>query len=576
LLHELSVHQVELELQNEELQRASLDADEARQKYYDLYDRAPVAYVTLDREGSLVEMNFTAAQLLGKPRGELLGQLFVTFLRPNEISAFNDFLEGIFSKEGMSSCEVSLVKKGVAVASARIEGFKADSRQGEPPCCRAVLLDITERKLAEEDLRASEEALRKANEELEIGVAARTAELSRLVDTLKEEVRRRIRVEADLNATHEQLEIRAKQLRELAGEITRAEQRERLRLATILHDDLQQLLVAAKLQLTLLSRGQGKAVREGATGVLGILEQCLATTRSLTSELHPAVLNLEGLPESIKWVARWMTEKHGLRVTVDVDGENPPVAEEVKVLMFEAVRELLFNAVKHAHVDSAAVRLHCTAGSAVELTVSDTGLGFDPASLSKTGKEGIDFGLFGIRERLALVGGALSIDASPGKGSRFTLTVPLGHGPTINLPPAAEGQKLATPAVRHEGAIRVLLADDHAVIRVGLTRLLNQEPDLEVVGQAADGQEAVEMADRHRPDVILMDVRMPGLDGIHASRVIHATHPDIRIIALSMYDEAEHQQAMRAAGAVAFVSKTGASAELLATIREYAKRGAQA
>lgn len=268
-----------------------------------------------------------------------------------------------------------------------------------------------------------------------------------------------------------------------------------------------------------------------------------------------------------------MTEKHGLRVVINVDGEIPSVAEEVKVLMFEAARELLFNTVKHASADSANVHLHCTAGSAVELTVSDAGRGFDPASLSQTGKEGVGFGLFGIRERLALVGGVLEIESTPGQGSRFTVTVPLGHGPTVSLIDAPIEQKEAPAAPPVPGTtIRILLADDHAVIRVGLARLLSQEPDLQVVGQAADGQEAVAMADTHRPDVILMDVRMPGLDGIHASRVIHAAHPDIRIIALSMYDEAEHRQAMRAAGAVAFVSKSGASAELLAAIRECARR----
>jgi PAS domain S-box-containing protein len=572
LLHELSVQKVEMGLQNEELQRASLEAEEARQKYYDLYDRAPVAYVTLDRQGALIELNLAAARLLGEPRSALLGSPFAVFVRRHEIPVFTDFITRTFSSERMNTCEVSLVKKGIPVASVRIEGFQANSNPGEPPFCRAVLFDITERKLAEEDLRASELALRKANAELAVRVTARTGELTDLVQKLQEEIRRRVKSEAELTAIHEQLEIRAVQLRELAGEITRAEQRERLRLATVLHDDLQQLLVAAKLQLSLLSRGQGKSVREGAAGILGILEQCLATTRSLTSDLHPAVLSLEGVPEAINWVARWMTEKHGLRVDARVEGEIPPLAEDLKVLLFEAVRELLFNVVKHAGVDSAEVHLQCTAGSSIEVTVSDTGTGFDPAQLLNAGAGGTGFGLFGVRERMALVEGTLEIKSAPGKGSRFTLTVPIGHPPPVILAPADGEAKPASKEPLKGPVIRILLADDHSVIRVGLTRLLSQEPDLEVVGQAVDGKEVVEMADRHRPDVILMDVRMPGLDGIHASRVIHAAHPEIRIIALTMYDEIEHRRAMLAAGAVAFVSKSGASSELLATIRSCASR----
>jgi len=572
LLHELSVHQVELELQNEELQRATLETEEARQKYYDLYDRAPVACVTLDQRGCLVEMNLAAARLLGEPRALLIERPFSLCIRRADDSAFAEFLVKIFSSEGLQVCEVDLVKKGVSTARVRIEGFQAVLRAGEIPHCRAVLLDITERKLTENDLRASEEALRKANAELEQRVAARTAELTDLVAKLQEEIRRRVRSEADLTAVHGQLELRAAQLRELAAEITRAEQRERLRLATVLHDDLQQLLVAAKLQLSLLSRGQSKAVREGAAGVLGILEQCLATTRSLTSDLHPAVLSLEGLTEAVKWVARWMTEKHGLRVDARIEGEIPTIAEDLKIQLFEAVRELLFNVVKHARVDFAEVHLHCTAGSSVEVTVSDSGRGFDLADLGKAGPGKTGFGLFGIREKLALVGGALEIKSAPGKGSRFTLTAPIGHAPAVIVPPDT-GEAKAPPETPATGrVIRILLADDHSVVRVGLTRLLSQEPDLEVVGQAVDGKEVVEMADRHKPDVILMDVRMPGLDGIHASRVIHAAHPDISIIALTMYDEAEHRRAMRAAGAVAFVSKSGASSELLATIRSCVSR----
>ncbi len=572
LLHELSVYQIELELQNEELQLASEKAEQVCAKYYDLYDRAPVGYVTLDRSGRLVDINLTAAKLLGHTRAEIVGYPLMAFLRPGSFRTYATFLRTVFSREGISTCEVVLVRKRTPDIWVRIDGFRTNYGSAQPEHCRAVLLDITEQKRAEQALQTSEAATRKLNEELERKVSERTADLTRLVDSLQEEVRQRVMTEADLNASHEQLKIRAGQLRALASEITRAEQRERLRLATTLHDQIQQLLAAIKLQVAMLGRDERERVRQAAEEVLDMVGQCLTITRSLTSELHPPVLQLKGLAAAIEWVARAMSQKHGLRVHVKVEGEIPALAEDVKILLFEAARELLFNVVKHARAESATVSLRCASGSAVELAVSDDGLGFEPQESVRAGKDGGGFGLVCIRERLDLVGGVLNIVAAPGRGSRFTLTLPVTQDTTEVQLPMVQESDTASFAVRSDESIRVLLADDHAVLRAGLARLLALEPDLEVVGQAADGREAVELADRHRPEVILMDVSMPRLDGIGATRAIRASHPEIRVIGLSMYDESEYEQAMRAAGAVAFISKNAAATNLLSTIRAAGRR----
>ncbi len=116
-------------------------------------------------------------------------------------------------------------------------------------------------------------------------------------------------------------------------------------------------------------------------------------------------------------------------------------------------------------------------------------------------------------------------------------------------------------------AIRILVADDHAVVRQGIALLLKREPDMEVVGEAADGEVAVAQARELAPDVVLMDFSMPNLDGIEATRQIHQAHPRICVIGLSMYQEAEGAEAMLQAGASAYLSKTGRSEILLETIR---------
>jgi DNA-binding NarL/FixJ family response regulator len=115
--------------------------------------------------------------------------------------------------------------------------------------------------------------------------------------------------------------------------------------------------------------------------------------------------------------------------------------------------------------------------------------------------------------------------------------------------------------------IRVLLVDDHKIIREGISRLLQFESDIEVVGEAADGIEAIDLADQLQPDVIVMDINMPEMNGIETIRIIHDRHPDIRIIGLSMYMDKEVIDAVLEAGAISYLTKDGPSEVLLETLR---------
>jgi CheY-like chemotaxis protein len=215
----------------------------------------------------------------------------------------------------------------------------------------------------------------------------------------------------------------------------------------------------------------------------------------------------------------------------------------------------------------------------LQLTVSDQGVGFDPDVLARAGDPGGGFGLFSVRERLDLFGGKFEVQSAPAQGTRIFLSVPLPEaapGPQARdgLPAPPEQPAPEPPRGRPTGRrIRVLLADDHAVVRRGLSQMLENEPDLEVVGEAADGREAVEMARALLPDVIVMDVSMPRLNGVEATRIIANESPDVRIIGLSMFEEAERAQAMRDAGAVRYMTKSRAAEDLIAAIREHGAPG---
>jgi CheY-like chemotaxis protein len=266
---------------------------------------------------------------------------------------------------------------------------------------------------------------------------------------------------------------------------------------------------------------------------------------------------------------------HGLEVEVSVEEPAVCLQEDVMILVFQAVRELLFNVTKHAGVSTASMGV-CRAGDQIRITVVDKGAGFDPATLRGDIHLNGGFGLFNVRERLSHLGGCMEIDSAPGRGSRFTLAVPIG---APAAPPPAEVREAdrrpgpAAPApAAGVGKIRVLLADDHAVTRQGLARLLREEPDIEVVAEAADGQAAIDLTRELLPHVVVMDVIMPGMPGIEATRRIHADHPDVKIIALSMFEESEQGANLRKAGAVDYLTKAGPLEAVVAAIRTHARR----
>lgn len=128
--------------------------------------------------------------------------------------------------------------------------------------------------------------------------------------------------------------------------------------------------------------------------------------------------------------------------------------------------------------------------------------------------------------------------------------------------------------LNNQPKIRLMLAEDHTILRQGLARLLGQEADIEIVGEACNGEVAVKLAAQVHPDVILMDMGMPEMDGIEATRRIHANFPEVHIIGLSMYDEMERADVMLAAGASLYITKTGPAKDLIAAIRKCTKTSA--
>ena len=249
------------------------------------------------------------------------------------------------------------------------------------------------------------------------------------------EVRDLVRQLASLNQTLEQRVSqrtaeaveRAQKLRLLSAELSLAEERERRRIAQVLHDDLQQMLMAARLHLRALGETENAAKRAGIIReIQNMLERSFNLTRSLSVELSPPVLHDHGLAAALEWLAAQARKHHGARVSVDADSSANPKAIDVRVFLFQAVRELLLNAVKHAAGSPVHIVMKGVGSGKFRVIVSDRGSGFDPATLDRQGIQLGGLGLFSIRERMASFGGKLQIDSAPGHGTRITLVAPRG------------------------------------------------------------------------------------------------------------------------------------------------------
>ena len=360
-------------------------------------------------------------------------------------------------------------------------------------------------------------------------------------------------------------------LQSLATQLRRADELARQRLATELHDNLAQTLALSQMKLAALSRATTPSIAAGIAPVTGLLKEALAVTRQLMSDLQPPTLGGDGdLAAAVQWVTAKL-QRHGLTVRVVDDGQRKLLDPDVLRVAHQSLHELLFNVLKHAHATEATVRLR-RIGGYLAIQVKDRGAGFQTEGKQAPTQEG-GFGLFNLREQLRTIGGHIRISSVPGRGSRVTILLPLR---TMSMATAPDGYQedqtaaatTAGSAEDHSIQIRILLVDDHQILRQGLRSMLESEPGFEIVAEAMDGEMAVELAASVHPDVVLMDINIPKLNGMEATRRIKHLFPDIAVIGLSMHEDPKVEQLMYEAGASVYLSKGTAFNIVCDTIRQ--------
>ncbi len=229
----------------------------------------------------------------------------------------------------------------------------------------------------------------------------------------------------------EKLLVYQKQLRSLASELSLAEERLRRRLATDVHDHIGQNLAISKIKLESLRQSvPSPQLAASLAEISEMLAQTIESTRSLTFELSPPVLYELGFEAAVEWLVRQTRQRHGLAAEFETDGRAKPLDNNVRVLLFLAVRELLVNVAKHARAQNVTVSSRRLTNE-IQVSVEDDGIGFDTHRVASQDHRTGGFGLFSIRERLGHIGGRLEVESRPNRGTRVTLVAPLNHARTV-------------------------------------------------------------------------------------------------------------------------------------------------
>ena len=367
---------------------AQKEDDEARRWLAAIVESSNDAIISFSMDGKILSWNQGAERIFGYTGEEIKGRS-QAILAPSEYQQEKaDMLEKLRRGESISTMETVRQRKDGRRIHVSLSASVMFSEVGEIMGATAIVQDVTSRKQAVIDLQS-------ARHELEEKVEERTLELKQ----------------------------RADQLARMAIEVTRAEQRERQHMARLLHDHVQQLLVSAKMHLEAFSRKKSPILADDMSGVISVLDEVLESSRSLASDLSPPVLK-EGLVVSLEWLADWVKGKHGLEVHTTLESGVDADGTEARALVFMAIREVLFNVVKHAGETEAFLTLEAQGSDQLKVMVRDHGQGFDPDELTSENPGHSGMGLRSMRERLSMIGGSLELLSTRGKGVKAAIIVP--------------------------------------------------------------------------------------------------------------------------------------------------------
>ncbi len=351
-------------------------------------------------------------------------------------------------------------------------------------------------------------------------------------------------------------ELEAKDVlrRQLLGRLTTAREEERRTIAREIHDELGQLLTGLSLNLKLCQQAMPRDPGEAADHLAkanALIGETIEESLRLIADLRPPVLDDFGLIPALQEELDQRLMPAGIAAGLDADGDVAGLPPEIATAAFRIAQEAVTNVICHANARQVDVRVQRTA-TALAMTIEDDGVGLPNETLGRAAGGRQAFGILGMQERAEALGGRLDVTRREPIGTRVTLCAAIGRRNRMN-------------------PIRVLLAEDHNVVREGLRLLLNAQPDIRVIGEATNGRQAVALARENCPEVAVLDISMPDLDGLQAARLIRAECPQTQVLILTMHESDAYFFRAVEAGAAGYLLKKAASEDLISAVHAVAQ-----
>ena len=370
-------------------------------------------------------------------------------------------------------------------------------------------------------------------------------------------------------------------LRALSARILQIQDQERRKMARDLHDTTGQELAVLVMSLRHLSESldrPGLDVRKALADAAELANKVNDEIRTFSYVLHPPLLDQLGLASALKWYVEGFSARSNIEVKLVIPENLNRFSPEKETALFRVVQEGLTNVLRHSGSKRAKIVV-CTSADEVEVTVIDEGKGLSSTQVeqfaSGASPKGVGVGIAGLRERMHQLGGTVHI-CSQRVGTVLKAILPLDES-EADLPVLAvdsetpvEEQAHAPQSVAHvhaNGRKRILIVDDHEVMRRGIRALLENYTDLEICGEAGNGSEAIQKASQLDPDLIILDLNMPGSGGLSAANQLLRDGSRARILVFTTHSFPGMERVLRSAGCKGFVSKVHAERDLLRGVR---------
>ncbi|WP_188661207.1 hybrid sensor histidine kinase/response regulator [Arenimonas soli] len=646
VLHELQVHQIELEMQNEELRDAHVALDFERARYFDLYDLAPVGYCTVSRQGQVIHANLTAASLLGTTRSELLGRRWSQFI--HELDADRYYLQSrkLLGSGESQSCEFRMVRRDGRSLWVQWSATTSVNLEGETEL-REVFSDITARKVAEQALIESGEnyhklftsidegfciiemvfdrqgnpvdyqflqtnpsfekqsgllrATGKRIRELDPGMAERwceiygevalTGEPVRMVDEPREPgghwfdvhasrlggpESRKVAIVSNDITERMQVEIRLREAKAVADKANRAKSEFLSNMSHELRTPLNAVLGFAQLiksgspSPTPVQERNVDYILKAGWYLLALVDEILdlAVIESGRPSLAMDSVSLDEVMRECQAMVEQQAQTRGIRMRFPVDPAPLPVHADRKRVK-QVLNNLLSNAIKYNRPEgSVQVDWLVAEDGRVRISVTDTGQGLSADQIgqlfqpfNRLGKEagreqGTGIGLMVSKLIVEMMGGAIGVQSTVGEGSVFWLELNPATGAPGNAVPAQDESARAMHGRVYAPLRKLLYVEDNPANLALVEAIIARRPDIRLL-TATDGDAGILLARANLPDVILMDLNLPGIDGTQTMNVLAGDPATARIpvVALSADASADNIERGLQAGFFAYVTK---------------------